>query len=89
MVDNEFHEREFTQQEFEQLLAPHFDEVRMFHQQDWLTSAVLGEEQLRQDDPEHPLRVHLAKVAGAEPTRSAVQRGRVRPLVGGRSRRPP
>ena len=68
MVDNEFHEREFTQQEFEQLLAPHFDEVRMFHQQDWLTSAVLGEEQLRQDDPEHPLQVRVAKVAGAEPT---------------------
>jgi ubiquinone/menaquinone biosynthesis C-methylase UbiE len=68
MVDNEFHEREFTQQEFEQLLTPHFDEVRMFHQQDWLTSAVLGKEQLGQDDPSHALRVHVAKVAGAEPT---------------------
>jgi ubiquinone/menaquinone biosynthesis C-methylase UbiE len=68
LVDNEFHEREFTQEEFDQLLAPHFDEVRMFHQQDWLTSAVLGEEQLRQDDPEQALRLHLAKVAGAEPT---------------------
>jgi SAM-dependent methyltransferase len=67
MVDNEFHVREFTPAEFEQLLRPHFDEVRMLYQQDWLTSAVLGEEQLRQDDPAQPLRAWLAKVAGAAP----------------------
>ena len=67
MADNEFHVREFTQEEFEQLLGLHFEELRMFYQQDWLTSAVLSEEQLRRDDHSSPLRAQLAKVAGSAP----------------------
>ena len=67
MTDNEFHVREFTQPEFEDLLRPHFSDVRMLYQQDWLTSAVLGERQLREDDPSRPIDVHVAKVAGGAP----------------------
>lgn len=67
LVDNEFHEREFTQDEFEQLLRRHFDRVELYYQQDWLTSAVLSEERLRQDDEARPLEARLVKVAANAP----------------------
>jgi SAM-dependent methyltransferase len=67
LVDNEFHTREFTAEEFRELLAPHFPEVEFFYQQDWLTSAVMGAGQLGLDDGERPLGLELAKVAGHEP----------------------
>ena len=63
LVDNEFHTREFTEKEFGELLGPHFSEVAVFYQQDWLTSAVMGEEQLAADDGERPLALELTKVA--------------------------
>ena len=63
LVDNEFHTREFTEKEFGDMLAPHFSEVALFYQQDWLTSAVMGEEQLAADDGERPLALGLTKVA--------------------------
>jgi SAM-dependent methyltransferase len=67
LVDNEFHTREFTEDEFRALLAPHFPEVAFFYQQDWLTSAVLGAEQLGLDDGERRLALELTKVARHEP----------------------
>jgi len=63
LVDNEFHTREFTEQEFGELLAPHFAEVALFYQQDWLTSAVMAEHALASDDGERPLPLELTKVA--------------------------
>jgi SAM-dependent methyltransferase len=67
LVDNEFHTREFTEAELRELLAPHFPEVALYYQQDWLTSAVLGAEQLGLDDGERPLALELTKVAGHRP----------------------
>lgn len=67
LVDNEFHTREFTTQEFGELLAPHFSEVALFYQQDWLTSAVMGEAQLGADDAARPLALDLTKVARHRP----------------------
>jgi SAM-dependent methyltransferase len=67
LVDNEFHTREFTEQEFGELLAPHFANVAVFYQQDWLTSAVMGSEQLGVDDGERPLALDLTKVAHHAP----------------------
>jgi SAM-dependent methyltransferase len=67
LVDNEFHTREYTAREFEDMLAPHFSEVALFYQQDWLTSAVMGAEQLGIDDGERSLALDLAKVARHEP----------------------
>jgi SAM-dependent methyltransferase len=63
LVDNEFHTREYTEQEFGTLLAPHFSEVALYYQQDWITSAVMGEEQLGADDGERALALDLTKVA--------------------------
>jgi SAM-dependent methyltransferase len=63
LVDNEFHTREFTEDEFRAVLAPHFPEVAFFYQQDWLTSAVMGEAQLAADDGVRPLALDLTKVA--------------------------
>jgi SAM-dependent methyltransferase len=67
LVDNEFHAREFTEQEFGELLAPHFAEVALFYQQDWLTSAVMAEPALAADDGERPLPLELTKVARHAP----------------------
>jgi O-antigen biosynthesis protein len=67
LVDNEFHTREFTEKEFGELLAPHFSEVALFYQQDWLTSAVMSEEQLAADDGTRPLAVAMTKVARHAP----------------------
>ena len=67
LVENEFHTREYTEAEFRALLAPHFEEIAFFYQQDWLTSAVMGAEQLARDDPERPLALDLTKAARHEP----------------------
>lgn len=37
---SDYHVREFTPDEFEALLAPHFDSVTLLEQDDWITSAV-------------------------------------------------
>jgi SAM-dependent methyltransferase len=67
LVDNEFHTREYTEREFGEMLAPHFSEVVLFYQQDWLTSAVMGEAQLAADDGERPLTLDVTKVARHAP----------------------
>jgi SAM-dependent methyltransferase len=67
LVDNEFHTREYTEQEFGVMLAPHFPQVALFYQQDWLTSAVMGEAQLAADDGARPLALDLTKIARHAP----------------------
>jgi SAM-dependent methyltransferase len=67
LVANEFHTREYTEQEFGEMLAPHFAQVAFFYQQDWLMSAVMGDQQFRADDAERPLGLDLRKVAGHIP----------------------
>jgi SAM-dependent methyltransferase len=67
LVANEFHTREYTAREFTEMLAPHFAEMAFFYQQDWLTSGVMGVQQLGADDAERPLVLDLRKVARHEP----------------------
>jgi SAM-dependent methyltransferase len=43
LVDNEFHTREFTSEEFAALLRGHFEPVEIRYQQNWLATAVLAE----------------------------------------------
>ena len=69
LVENPFHTREFTPDEFSALLAGHFEPVRLLFQQNWLLSAVLGEEQFRRDDGDSALDLELVKVAGCDPGR--------------------
>jgi len=69
LVDNEFHVREFETSEFVQLLERHFAEVRVLHQQNWLTSAILAPDDLREATCERELELEVRKVAGAEPGR--------------------
>lgn len=67
LVENQYHVREFGHEEFVGLLRERFAEVRLLYQHNWLTSAVLDEDALRQADPARPLELGLTKVAGVEP----------------------
>ena len=69
LIDNEFHVREWTSSEFVQLLGGLFGEVRVLHQQNWLTSAILVPDDLREATGERALQLDARKVAGAEPGR--------------------
>lgn len=69
LVENPFHTHELTPDQFSALLGEHFDRVRFMYQQNWLLSAVLGEEKFRSDDPDRALELDLLKVAGSEPGR--------------------
>ena len=67
LVENEFHEREYTSDEFDQLLAEQFSERHWLYQQNWLLSAVLDEHQLALDDAKSPLEVEFVKTAAVAP----------------------
>jgi O-antigen biosynthesis protein len=67
LVENEFHTREFSPEEFSALLGAHFGDVHIMLQQNWLLSAVLGEEQFRSEDPNRPLDLDLVKVEAQDP----------------------
>lgn len=69
LMSTDFHEREYTSDEFEALLRARFEDVRMLHQQNWLLSAVLSQEQSRIDDPSVPVAIQLSKAWGHEPGR--------------------
>jgi SAM-dependent methyltransferase len=69
LMSTDFHEREYTSDEFRALLEGKFGDVRFYFQQNWLLSAVLGEEQSRLDDPAKTIDVELCKVHGHEPGR--------------------
>jgi SAM-dependent methyltransferase len=68
LVDNEFHEREFTSEEFDQLLSKHFPERLRLYQHNWLLSSILDEQQFRTDE-NAPLELDLAKTLSLEPGR--------------------
>ena len=67
LVDNEFHTREFSHEEFAALLAERFPSVRLFYQHNWLLSAVVGEESLREGSGVAPLDIEVRKTVGLEP----------------------
>ncbi len=67
LVDNEFHTREFSHEEFTTLLRGRFDSVRLLYQHNWLASAVLEEEGLREASGTLPLEVDLRKTVAREP----------------------
>ena len=67
LMSTDFHEHEYTGDEFKALLEAEFEDVRLLFQQNWLLSAVLSEEQSRIDDPSAPVAIDLSKVWGHEP----------------------
>ena len=69
LVENEFHTREFTHEQFVGLLNEHFPSVRLLYQQNWLASAILEEAALREQADDRALDAELFKVVGAEPGR--------------------
>ncbi len=69
LVENEFHTREFTHEEFLALLRPRFPGVRILYQQNWLTSTILEEGQLREESGERPIDLEFCKLAGVQPGR--------------------
>lgn len=66
LVDNPFHVREFETSEFVELLERHFGDVRLLHQHNWLTSAILNPDDVREDSGEHDLDLEVRKLAGIE-----------------------
>lgn len=66
-VENEFHVKEFTPGEFEQLLTPRFGKPRFVYQQTWLFSALLEEASFASTDASAPLDLDVYKAAGRNP----------------------
>jgi SAM-dependent methyltransferase len=64
LVENEFHEREYSPEEFDGLLSEQFRMRTRLYQQNWLLSAILDEAQLRLDDGETLLDLELSKLSG-------------------------
>lgn len=67
LVDNEFHTREFSHEEFAAVLAGRFASVRLLYQHNWLLSAVLDERTLREDSAARPLELDVRKTVALEP----------------------
>jgi SAM-dependent methyltransferase len=66
LVENEFHEREFTHEEFLALLAQHFARVEALLQHNWTLSAVLRAELAADATGERWHRLAMAKIIGLE-----------------------
>jgi SAM-dependent methyltransferase len=67
LVPNEFHVREFTHEEFVDLLGERFAVVRVLFQHNWMTSAVLEEPAFEECSGNEPVDLTLYKVAGVAP----------------------
>lgn len=67
LVQNEFHVREFSHDEFVAMLQARFASVRLFFQHNWLTSAILEAGGMTSDDGSSPLTVDLTKVRAVPP----------------------
>ena len=67
LVENQFHTREFSHEEFTALLRRRFDSVRLLYQHNWLASAVLEEEGLREASGSLPLDLDVRKTVAREP----------------------
>jgi SAM-dependent methyltransferase len=70
LVENEFHKREYSLEEFDALLAEHFPHRLSLYQQNWLFSGVFDVQTLAGNDEENPLPINLVKVVGIEPERA-------------------
>ena len=66
LVDNEFHEREFTHDEFLALLSAQFATVDALLQHNWMLSAILPAELARDDTGERWHQLAMAKVVALE-----------------------
>ena len=69
LVDNPFHLRELSSEEFESALAERFASVRLLRQQNFLTSTILDSADLELSDPSVQLALDARKVAGVPPGR--------------------
>jgi 2-polyprenyl-3-methyl-5-hydroxy-6-metoxy-1,4-benzoquinol methylase len=69
LVENEFHIREFTHDEFVAMLTDVFPTVEMFLQHSWLASMVSGEPVASDSAGEHRHQVDLYGLAGVRPGR--------------------
>jgi SAM-dependent methyltransferase len=67
LVENEFHEREFTHEEFVELLAARFPVVEVLLQHNWNASLILSPERAADADAEHAHRLELLKTVGIAP----------------------
>lgn len=67
LVDNEFHAREFSHEEFKALLEPRFASVRLLYQHNWLLSAIVGERALREGEASRSLGLDVRKTVAREP----------------------
>jgi 2-polyprenyl-3-methyl-5-hydroxy-6-metoxy-1,4-benzoquinol methylase len=69
LIENQFHQREYSPTEFDALLAEHFPERLWLYQQNWLLSAVLDAEMLSAADDSQAVALDLVKTVGVEPGR--------------------
>jgi SAM-dependent methyltransferase len=67
LVENEFHELEYSPEEFDALLGTHFPRRTRLYQQNWLLSAILDEGQLPLDDGKGALKLELSKLFPLSP----------------------
>jgi SAM-dependent methyltransferase len=67
LVDNEFHVREFTHEEFVALLKRFFPTVELLLQHNWVASAILDRGSAAEGSGELPLDVDVRKLAGVDP----------------------
>jgi SAM-dependent methyltransferase len=69
LVENEFHEREYSPTELDGLLGGEFPVRVRLYQQNWLLSAILDEHQFSVDDGNAALDLELSKVSALAPGR--------------------
>jgi SAM-dependent methyltransferase len=67
LVPNEFHIREFTHDEFVALLSERFPAVRLVHQHNWTTSALLEDADFREQTGDRALDLTFYKVGEGVP----------------------
>jgi SAM-dependent methyltransferase len=67
LVENEFHEREFTHEEFVALLGGLFPSVQLVLQHNWMTSAVLEPDAAAEAGGERPLGADFHKLVALQP----------------------
>ena len=69
LVDNEFHTREFSHEEFVAFLEQRFPSVRLLYQHNWMLSAILEEKDFGEGDESHPLELGVRKTVSLAPGR--------------------
>ena len=67
LVENEFHEREFTHEEFVELLSARFTNVDLLLQHNWLASGVFPADEAREASGKETPAARFGKLTGIEP----------------------